>query len=444
MKQRINRKLGLISLIAIVATALGVTFFCYGLFQSRVKTDLRLFASLLKEAEIFRAEELNDSISDHELKALDPDELRITWVDQGGTVLFDNETDASALPNHRNRPEIAEAFAKGSGEITRRSDTFNLNTYYYAVLLEDGTVLRVSTQARNITSVFLSALPVIAIIALIILLCCILISHMLTTQLLRPIEEMVENIDGSNPRAAYKELEPFADKIRLQRENILASVKSRQDFTANVSHELKTPITSISGYAELIENRMVEGDSAIHIAKQIRHNANRLLSLVNDIIKLSELDHTELKRVFEPVDLYKVAGESIKDLEGTAISRNIILSLSGRPCTISGDPSQIREMVDNLLQNAIRYNKEGGKVEVTADTHKGHPHLVVKDNGIGIPKEHQDRIFERFYRVDKSRSRETGGTGLGLAIVKHIAEIHSGTIELKSAPGEGTEITISF
>ncbi|MCR4587070.1 MAG: two-component sensor histidine kinase, partial [Lachnospiraceae bacterium] len=248
--------------------------------------------------------------------------------------------------------------------------------------------------------------------------------------------------DNSVP--VYKELEPFARKIRSQHENILAAAKSRQDFTANVSHELKTPITAITGYAELIENGMVEVDSEKHVAEQIRRNAERLLSLVNDIIQLSELDHLKMPVTQENVDLYAIARECVNDLKPMAYKKQVELGLKGISAGVLADKALMREMIENLVQNAIRYNKEKGTAQVEVTIESGHPILYVRDTGIGIPADQLDRVFERFYRVDKSRSRETGGTGLGLAIVKHIAELHGAQISINSELGEGTEIKVQF
>ncbi len=444
MKQKINLRLALIALIAILMTSVGVTLVYYNLFQIQVKNDLKQTAELLVEMEVFQ--NAYDSGREHAegLAHLSSGNLRITWIDEDGTVLFDNDTDAAGLPNHLDRPEIREAFETGEGESVRRSDTMNMNTFYYALLLENGTVLRVSTQARAIVSVLTAALPVIAVIAAVVLLGCVLIGHLLTGQLMRPIEEMAENLDDVSRVSAYRELEPFAEKIRSQHENILAAAKSRQDFTANVSHELKTPITAITGYAELIENGMVDEESEVHVAQQIRHNADRLLSLITDIIQLSELDHKEIPRTFEHMDLLAVAEECVREQLPMAGKKNIRLVCEGVPAGITADRALIREMIDNLVQNALRYNREGGEVRVVVDIENEHPVLTVRDTGIGIPAEHQDRVFERFYRVDKSRSRETGGTGLGLAIVKHITDIHSAELQLESKVGEGTVVTVRF
>ena len=444
MKQKINMRLSLIALIAIIMTAIGLTLVYYNLFQVQVRDDLKQSARILVETEVFQKAYTSGKEDAESLDKLSSGSLRITWIDEDGTVLYDNDTDIEELANHMDRPEIRQAFETGEGESTRRSDTMNMDTFYYALLLDNGTVLRVSMQARTILSVLMTALPVIAGIVVIVLLGCVLIGHMLTGQLMKPIEEMAENLDDSSGTTAYKELEPFAYKIRSQHENILAAAKSRQDFTANVSHELKTPITAISGYAELIENQLVDEESEVHIAQQIRHNANRLLSLITDIIQLYELDHAELPRNFEQIDLLAVAEECVQEYTPMAVQKNVKLTCSGIPAGVKADHVLIREMIDNLLQNAIRYNRDNGSVDVNVTIENGHPILSVKDTGIGIPIEHQDRVFERFYRVDKSRSRETGGTGLGLAIVKHIADIHSAEVVLESEAGKGTTVTIKF
>lgn len=449
MKRKINLRLAFIAVVAIVFTALATTVIFYNLFQTQVREDLKTNAHLLMETEMFQdvyrqAGGSDTSAISDQMAQFDSGRVRITWIAPDGTVLFDNDVSASGLPNHLDRPEIQKALKTGEGESIRRSDTMNLNTYYYALRMEDGTVLRLSTQARTISSVFLTALPVILIIAAVILVFCILLGHFLTRQLIRPIEQMAENLDDPACSPAYKELQPFADKIRSQHENVLAAAKSRQDFTANVTHELKTPITAISGYAELIENKMVSGDEEVHVARQIRENADRLTNLVSDIIRLSELDHKELPHKFEQMDLYQAAKDCCDNLMPLAEKKSVKLTCQGTYAGINGEKSMIQEMIENLVQNAIRYNKKNGSVMVTVTIEDRHPILIVEDTGIGIPKDQQERVFERFYRVDKSRSRATGGTGLGLAIVKHIADIHSAEISLESTLGVGTKITVTF
>ena len=238
MKQKINLRLALVALVALVLTTLGITRVYYDLFQQQVRKDLRINAQMLSAAKVF---------AQGEQISLPSGDLRVTWVGEDGTVLYDNEAEAASLPNHADRPEIRQALAQGTGETVRRSDTFNMNTFYYALRLSDGTVLRLAAQARSMGSVFLAAGPVVVLISLVIFGVCLLLGHLLTAQLIAPIDQMAEHLDEPGSVTVYRELEPFAHKIRSQHEKILAAAKSRQDFTANVSHELKTPLTAISG-----------------------------------------------------------------------------------------------------------------------------------------------------------------------------------------------------
>ena len=449
MKQKINLVLTLIALIAVFSATIGVTLLYYSLFQSQVKKDLALYTRLLSDTGVFQSayagnEDINAYVENSALRQLRHDNPRITWISADGTVLYDNGANVSGLPNHMDRPEIRDAIRNGTGESVRRSDTFKLNTFYYAFLLDDGTILRTSTEASSISSVFVQSLPVIFSISAIFLLICILLGHFLTIQLLKPLDEMAERLDSPIEKPVYRELQPFADKIRIQHENILEAASMRQDFTANVSHELKTPLTAISGYAELLENDMVADDQVPHVAEQIRHNSDRLLSLINDIIRLSELDHKELPRKFTMMDLGPLAEECCRNLSVSAQSHHLSLTCKRDSAVLSGDRDLLKELIENLIQNAIQYNRENGSILVRTGQKGHHPFLSVEDTGIGIPKNQQERIFERFYRIDKSRSRETGGTGLGLAIVKHIAEIHDAEITVDSEPGKGTCVTVSF
>ena len=441
MKSKINIRLVGIAILAVIATVIGITIIYYSLFQKQVRADLSVSAKLLKDTHYF--ESVNIDIDEIDLST-DLSELRVTWIDEDGTVLYDNDASAELLSNHNDRPEIQEAFDKGSGEAIRKSDTMNKTTFYYAVLLDNGTVLRVATNAQSLWSVFMSAAPIIALIILLIIAICIFISHMLTKQLLLPIETMAENLGDSDYESPYKELEPLAEMLRSQHTDILAAAKARQDFTANVSHELKTPLTAISGYAELLDGGMVGEEQQKHFYQEIRKNADRLLALINDIIRLSDLDRKGHEPSFGVIDLYEVVKECMDELTVNAKQRNVNISLDGESCNVHGSKDMLKELVENLAQNAIRYNNAGGKVWVSVTKRDGRSVLTVKDNGIGIPASEQQRIFERFYRVDKSRSKATGGTGLGLAIVKHIVEIHDAKIELDSVPGVGTTISVLF
>lgn len=432
MKQKINIRLIAIAVLAVFITMLSITVLYYELFQEQVKRGLRTEAKILSATGLSGITE-NDEIIGNK-------DIRITWISEKGEVLFDN--DANNLGNHLDRPEVKEAFVHGSSESVRESDTMNMRTFYYAILLEDGTVLRVATEARSIVSVFLSTSPVVLLIITIIIILCIVISHLLTRQLIEPIKILADDIDNMSGVIPYKELTPFVTRIREQHKDILAAAKSRQDFTANVSHELKTPITAISGYAELIENKMVDEEQQIKFAGEIRKHSDRLVSLVNDIIRLSELDYKESVPEFSQIDLYEIAQERVELLGNNTREKNIKMRLTGEHCLVMSNRGLMVELFDNLIQNAIRYNVVNGTVEVSVKRVGNQAELKVADTGIGIPEKDQARVFERFYRVDKSRSRETGGTGLGLAIVKHIVELLEGSIELESEVGKGTTICV--
>ncbi|MEE1305061.1 MAG: ATP-binding protein [Agathobacter sp.] len=441
MKKKINIRLVGIAVLAIIATLIGTTTVYYKIYQMQVRKDLTVTAQILSDTHFLES----DNIDTHSIDlSTDNKACRVTWIDKDGTVIYDNDASAQKLTNHMDRPEIKEAFATGKGESIRRSDTMNKDTFYYAVLLQNDTVLRVATEAESIWSVFVSSAPMTALIILCIITICIVFSHLLTKQLIAPIERMAEKLEDKDYESPYKELEPFSNMLRSQHADILSAAKARQDFTANVSHELKTPLTAISGYAELLEGDMVGEEQKKHFYKEIHKNADRLLALINDIIQLSELDRNEKEQYFEEVDLYETVAECMDMLEQNARRREVTLELKGESGIVHGNKSLLGELVENLVQNAIRYNNPGGKVNVSIGVHHHRPTLIVEDNGIGIPADEQERVFERFYRVDKSRSKETGGTGLGLAIVKHIVELHGAQIKLRSTLGEGTRIEVIF
>lgn len=441
MRKKINTRLIGIALIAILVTLLGVTSIYYYLFENQVRKDLHVLADTLVDSGIFEKEKLEDI-------TFGSKDVRVTWVDTDGTVLYDSWTDASAMENHMERPEVKQAFEKGKGDSIRTSDTLQMNTYYYALRIADGTVVRVAVHASSGGNIFLKAMPVVLVIMFLVVLLCVVLARYLTKQLINPIATLANQLDDTEgnhvSNEIYKEIEPFVQTIRAQHENILMAAKMRQDFTANVTHELKTPLTAISGYAELIQNKMTSEEQNVIFAGEIRKNADRLLTLINDIIRLSELDHAELSTEFENIDLYAIAQECTDVLKINAARRGISLTLKGKACILRGNKDMLRELIENLCQNAIRYNNDGGKVDVFAGYQDGRAILSISDNGIGISQEHKERVFERFYRVDKSRSKETGGTGLGLAIVKHIVAIHSAEIMLESEVGVGTTITVYF
>ncbi len=441
MKQKINLRLIGIAILAIAATVIAMISVYYRLLQVQVKKDLRLNAQLLQSSDLFTDPEHVERCN--ELKDL-CQSLRITWIGTDGRVLFDNDFAAARLGNHADRQEVKAAYKTGEGQAVRYSSTLNKDTFYYALRLADGTILRLAAEYESVGRIIISVIPIIALILLLILLVCIALSHMLTTQLIKPIEAMARNITDKDFQAPYKELAPFSDIIRTQHMEILAAAKDRQDFTANVSHELKTPLTAISGYAELLAANMVAPEQKMHFYHEIQKCAARLLRLINDIIRLAALDRSERESLFNEVDLAEIVEESLNTLQLNAEQHKIKLNLQLEKCIVHGNREMLKELVDNLVVNAIFYNSPGGYVLIKVGTDKGRQKLLVKDNGIGIPATEQGKIFQRFYRVDKSRSKATGGTGLGLAIVKHIVELHSAEIILDSTPGVGTSFTIVF
>ena len=434
MKKKINIQLLGIAALAITLTLLLIVGLFYKLFQQQVFEDLNTSAYLLKSTSSSFLQ------SSNEFK----DKLRITIIDKDGTVSYDNTVDFHTMDNHKNRPEVREALLNGEGQAIRKSDTVKKSTFYYAVLLENGSVLRIAKDASNIWDVFAMAFPIIIGIAVLLFVICMILAHFLTKNLVAPIEQMANNLDNLGEIDTYCELIPFINMINKQHEDILKSAMMRQEFTANVSHELKTPLTSISGYAELIENGMATDKDIIRFAQEIHQNASRLLTLINDIIKLSELDETNIEIPFEPVNVYNIARTCVDMLQLNAENHQVRLTFWGEPCFILATKEMLEEVVYNLCDNAIRYNTTDGLVHVSVKPIGDEVFLTVKDTGIGISQKDQKRIFERFYRVDKSRSKSTGGTGLGLAIVKHILFQLQAKMNLKSEIGKGTEIEIVF
>ena len=436
MKRKINIQFAIITMVAIIFTViLSVTVYSE-LFQREVRENLRICAYELKNTGFF-----DDPQADYTMKAVD--NVRITLIDTDGTVAFDTNASIGELDNHGRRPEIQEALQNGEGEIMRRSATMKKTAFYFALRLDNGQVLRVAKEAGNVWSM-LSALALpLGVMSIALILVSVLLTHFLTTSILAPIEHMASHIDDEEVEVTYRELEPFMETIRKQHEDIVKNSQMRQEFTANVSHELKTPLTAISGYAELIAAGMTTGDDTIRFAGEISKSSNRLLTLINDILRLSELDaSTEVP--MEELDLYELAEKCVNMLQINAEKQNVTLMLTGKPTKMQANREMMEELLYNLVSNAIRYNRPYGNVVVSVSREDDHVNLTVEDTGIGISQSDQERVFERFYRVDKSRSKSTGGTGLGLAIVKHVVQCHGASLNMKSQLGSGTRIEIKF
>lgn len=485
-----------------------------------------------------------------------PDD-RVTWIAANGTVLYDSAAPAQLLESHAGREEIDQALQTGEAQTSRYSKTLLQRTFYYAKLLEDGTVLRVSCTQNSLPAMILMLLTPFLWVATLVLILCGVLSYRLARQITKPLNAI--NPDNPAPLPSYPELTPLFDKLREQNRTIgkqmnelqlrqreftaitenmregfllvdckmhvLSSNHSalevlggrelkpgcllydaecsqeifdavdtalsgshaellltidetswqvlanpvvasgqvagavvlfmditereqrerlRREFSANVSHELKTPLTSISGFAELMKEGLVPPEKIPEFSGDIYKESLRLIGLVNDIIQLSRLDENSTQFQRAPVDLYDLCARSIERLSPVAARQSVTLALTGEHAEIEGVEQLLKEMIYNLLDNAIKYNVPGGSVTASVRKSAGRMILSVSDTGIGIPYAHQPRVFERFYRVDKSHSKEVGGTGLGLSIVRHAAQYHGARLELKSQPGKGTTITVTF
>ena len=367
---------------------------------------------------------------------------RITQIDENGDVLYDSSSEEIDMENHGAREEIKEALASGTGESERVSDTLGRELYYYAVLLDDGTVLRVAKSMDNLAMTALNVLPVMGVLAVIMIGFALMLAKWQTQKLIKPINEL--NLETPLENTIYEELTPLLVAMDKQNKEKEAVSNMRKEFSANVSHELKTPLTSISGYAEIMKNGMVRPADIPVFSERIYREARRLITLVEDIIKLSKLDEESVELEKEEVDLYDLTMEIVSRLSPQASQKHIRMEVTGEQVNCFGIRQILDEMVYNVCENAIKYNNEGGRVSVWVGATLDGPKISVSDTGIGIPKEHQERIFERFYRVDKSHSKERGGTGLGLSIVKHGALLHGAKVSVDSAPGKGTRIEMLF
>ena len=369
-------------------------------------------------------------------------DTRITLIDPDGNVKYDSKEDGVTLQNHKNRPEVKAALKNGSGQDIRESNTLNKEMFYYAVKLENGDILRVSKTVDTAFRTAMKVFPAMGLIALIMLAFAGILVKWQVTRLIRPINRL----DLENPleNDVYEELTPLLQSIDRQNKEKAAIEQMRREFSANVSHELKTPLTSISGYAEIMMNGLVKSEDMQGFSERIYKEASRMITLVGDIIKLSKLDEGSVELEKENVDLYQMTREIVSRLALQAEKHRIQVEVVGEHVECFGIRQILDEMIYNICENAIKYNKENGKVNIWVGNTLNGKKVIVQDTGIGIPKEHQDRIFERFYRVDKGRSRKQGGTGLGLSIVKHIVNFYHGSIHVASQLEKGTEFTVTI
>lgn len=436
MRKRIQRSMVMVLAVTLLLSYIILTLLIYNRNLSTLESEVRQEAKYIQAA-------INISGSQYmeEMDGVDGS-TRVTQIDENGDVLYDTRRDGSTLENHSGRKEVREALATGEGEDVRMSDTVGLEMYYYALLLDDGTVLRASKSMDGLIRTALNNLPVMAGLAAVMLVLAYFLAKWQTKRLVRPIYEL--DLEHPLENKTYEELTPFLEAMDRQNKEKEAVSNMRKEFSANVSHELKTPLTSISGYAEIMKNGMVRPEDITLFSERIYKEARRLITLVEDIIKLSKLDEESVELEKQDVDLYELTREIISRLAPQAAQKNIRMEVTGEPVNYFGIRQILDEMIYNVCENAVKYNVENGRVSVWVGNTLDGPKVTVSDTGIGIPQEHHERIFERFYRVDKSHSKERGGTGLGLSIVKHGALLHGAKVSVDSMPGRGTRIEMQF
>ena len=432
-----------IALSAIAAVAAIAVLVCSSLIYQSVTVD-DAGRMLESECRVVRASLRGDDTDVMRLTAFDSGDVRVTLVGTDGTVLYDNQNGVASMPNHADRPEIAD----GTGSAERDSETSGYVSVYRAVRLANGNVLRLAVDRDGAAAAVRHDLLLVCAVVLVIIAVCWAASRLVADRLVSPILA----IDPAEPDAAvtYVEIEPLVERISEQVEELRGADLMRREFTSNVTHELKTPLSSISGASELIRDGIARPEDVPEFAGRIYDEAHHMTELVNDILTLSKLDESErsgdasLLGAPEPVDLLHVAREVATRLAPVAEKTGVSITAAGEACVVQGYPRLLDELVYNLCDNAIRYNHEGGWVDVSVSLEDECPLLVVADSGSGIPAEQQAKVFERFYRGEQSRSRETGGTGLGLAIVKHAATLHGAALTLDSEPGHGTTVCVRF
>lgn len=436
LKKKIQNSMILVVLTSLILTYGTMIFVVYYQTMEILKDEIQ------QEADYIEAAVSISGVSYLE----DMDEVRentrVTLIADSGEVLYDSGKREEDLENHLDRPEIQEALKTGSGHDVRRSETLDQDMFYYAVKLDDGTVLRVSKNMGTVFSTAMSILPMMGMIACCMVIFALLLAKWQTAKLIYPINHL--NLAEPLENDMYEELTPLLQSIDKQNREKDAVANMRKEFSANVSHELKTPLTSISGYAEIMKNGLVKPEDMKTFSERIYNEASRLITLVEDIMKLSKLDEGAVEIEKEEVDFYVLTREICSRLAPQAEKRHVRLEVTGEPVHYLGVRQVLDEMLYNMIENAIKYNKESGLVSVWVGNTLQGIKIIVRDTGIGIPKEEQERIFERFYRVDKSHSKATGGTGLGLSIVKHGALMHGAKIHVESEVNKGTKMELIF
>lgn len=436
LKKKIQNSMILVVLTSLILTYGTMIFVVYYQTMEILKDEIQ------QEADYIEAAVCISGVSYLEDMDAVRENTRVTLIDASGEVIYDSGKQEEHLENHLDRPEIQEALKSGSGQDVRRSETLDQDMFYYAVRLDNGTVLRVSKNMETVFSTAMSILPMMGVVACCMVIFALLLAKWQTAKLIYPINHL--NLAEPLENDMYEELTPLLQSIDKQNREKDAVANMRKEFSANVSHELKTPLTSISGYAEIMKNGLVRPEDMKTFSERIYNEASRLITLVEDIMKLSKLDEGAVELEKKEVDFYMLTREICSRLAPQAEKRNVRVEVTGEPVHYLGVRQVLDEMLYNMIENAIKYNKEGGLVSVWVGNTLQGIKIIVRDTGIGIPKEEQERIFERFYRVDKSHSKATGGTGLGLSIVKHGALMHGAKIDVDSEVNKGTKMELIF
>ena len=436
MRRKIQRSMILVIAATLLVSMALLTFVVYrqnvGLMEEEARQEAGYICAAIEASGSAYLEEMDAQ----------QEETRVTWIGSDGDVLYDSSEGQEDMENHADRPEVREAFQSGAGQDIRESDTLGRQMFYYAQRLSDGSVLRVSKTISSALGSALQILPGMAVIAVLMVGLAWMLSKWQVSKLIEPINKL--DLEHPLENDVYEELTPLLESMDKQNKEKEAIANMRKDSSATVSHELKTPLTSISGYAEIMMNGLVRPEDVRGFSERIYNEASRLIVLIEDIIRLSKLDEGGGEVEKEEVDLYALTREVCSRLAHKTEKHSVHVEVSGEPVSIVGIRQVLNEMIYNICENAIKYNKPGGKVDVwVGSTLKG-VKVIVTDTGIGIPEDQQERIFERFYRVDKSHSKETGGTGLGLSIVKHGAILHNASIHVDSSLGKGTRMELTF
>lgn len=428
-------------MVLVVATTLSIAYIVTTFVVYRQTVGL-MEAEIGQEADYIKA--AIELLGTDYLKEMDDVRVttRVTMIDAAGDVIYDSRQDEVTMENHLNRPEVQEALKKGIGQDLRESNTVGKEMFYYAVKMESGDILRVSKLVDSALLTAMSILPMMGVVAVVMLIFAIVLTKAEISKITAPINEL--NLEEPLENKTYEELTPLLQRIDRQNKEKDAIANMRKEFSANVSHELKTPLTSISGYAEIMKNGMVRPEDMTNFSERIYDEASRLIKLVQDIMEISKLDEGAIEVEKQDVDLYRLARETVSRLSLQSEKRKIQIAVTGERVAVYGVPRILEEMIYNICENAIKYNQDGGRVDIWVGKTLEGVKLSVSDTGIGIPEEDMERIFERFYRVDKSHSKKTGGTGLGLSIVKHGALMHHAQIQVTSKVGVGTKMELLF